>query len=125
MQESIEYYENKVRKCLEHAGRYTPALDLNIFLLAGALQSVALAYSEISTLTATTETVETSRGKAIRTLPVFKIAREAEENCRKQMKELGLTAEGTRTTSETTPMAELLAAVAGGKGRKVRPGKGG
>lgn len=111
MKKDISYYEDKVKKCLEHAGKYTPALDLNIFILAGALQSLAIALDDISKLKSACITIQTARGEVKRADPTFKIAREAEENCRKHMIAIGLDADGTRGKSDADPLAELMGGV--------------
>lgn len=123
MPKAVKDYEKLIKKCLDHAGRYTPALDLNILILAGALQSLEMAQADIADLDSTFVEVETQSGKSLRPHPAFKVAREAEENCRKQMAELGLTAKGTKAEGTQDSIAALRDAIKPGSGKRkiVKP----
>lgn len=121
---SIEAFEKTIRGCLEHAGRYTPALDLNIYALAVTLRTHAMILRQVEGLSATVLTVRTARGEIVRAHPLMAQLREAEASFLKQLKELGLTAEGTRGRSEADPLGGLLSEIRGatkGGGRKVKP----
>lgn len=108
METTIDHYADRVRQCLQAAGKYSAALELNIFVLAGSLQSLALALAEIATLDKVTLEEKTARGSLTHVHPAFRIRMEAEESCRKQMKELGLTAIGVRQIVDRDPMTEML-----------------
>lgn len=106
----IEYYQESVRRWLEAAGHYTCALDGNVFVLAGTIARYAKALNETSELT--TVSVTGPNG-AMQQHPAFKMQRECEESILKQLKELGLTAAGTKTKVERDPAVDLINEVFG------------
>lgn len=120
METNIEHYADRVRQCLKAAGKYSEALELNIFVLAGSLQSLALALAEIATLEKVTLEEKTARGSLTHVHPAFRIRMEAEESCRKQMKDLGLTAIGVRTIVDKDPMVEMLGDLKGAISKSKR-----
>lgn len=111
MAKTVNDYEKLIKKCLDYAGKYTPALDLNILILAGALQSLEMAIKDIAALDSSFITIGTKNGVVYRQHPAFRVAREAEENCRKQMAELGLTAKGTQADGALDSIAALRDAI--------------
>lgn len=103
-----------------HAGNYTPALDINIHIMAGTLLCYDLAMDEICTLDKATITETTARGSYSHAHPAFDVRTKAEDQLRKQMKELGLTAMGTRARVEEDPLLEVVAAVKDVKQKSTR-----
>lgn len=82
-------YIKRVRRALEAARRYTPALDIQITALASALMSLDIADHDIACLN------EWDRycGNTLKEHPAFKIQRNMLENVTRQMRALGLTAD--------------------------------
>ena len=118
MESDIAYYQQRIKECLEASGRYTRALDLNILVLASSLRRLSIAINETEALAAETVSVKSPNG-ALQQHPAFKAQREAEETILRQLKELGLTADGTRQNVERDPTADLLAEVIGSKRTKI------
>ena len=121
---SVSTYEKLIKKCLEHAGRYTPALDLNIYALASTLRTHELIMRQVDGLRVTVLELTTARGKNVRAHPLLGQLRDAEASVLRQLRELGLTAEGTRGRVEADPLAGLLAGMRGattGRGKVVSP----
>lgn len=111
MAKSVETFEKTIKKCLEHAGRYTPALDLNIYALAATLRTHALIMKQVQALKSTVVEMHTARGSVVRAHPLVAQLRDAEASMLRQLKELGLTAEGTRGRTEGDPLAGMLDAM--------------
>lgn len=124
MPKSVSDYEKLIKNCLDHAGKYSPALDLNILILAGALVSLEIAMRDIEHLDSSLIVVETKHGVTYHQHPAFSVARAAEENCRKQMVELGLTAKGTQsegTLDSITALRQAIKPKAGAKRKVIKP----
>lgn len=104
------YYQSEIRRWLEAAAHYTAALEGNVFVLAGTFSRYAKALNETEAL----ENVSvTGPNGAMQQHPAFKMQRECEESILKQLKELGLTATGTRGKVERDPAVELIEEVTG------------
>ncbi len=112
----IEYYKEQIRGWLRAAGHYTSALEGNIFVLAGTMARYAKALNE----TAEMDFVSfKSPNGALQQHPAYKMQRECEESILKQLKELRLTSEGTRSTVERDPAVELIQDVFGSRRPRI------
>lgn len=120
---SVSTYENKIKKCLEEAGRYCPALSLNIYMLACAFETHAAIMKKFAGLKSTVAEVKTRTGTIYRDHPLINQLRAAEVSILKQLKELGLTAEGTRGRAKGDALADLLETVRGETRKRRRPVK--
>ena len=92
MAKSIETYREAVISALRSAGAYSDGLGGQIEALATALRTLDLANADIDGLETTTVMEVTRYGNKIAPHPVFKIARDAQDQITRQMKALGLTA---------------------------------
>lgn len=117
---SIKEYITDIEKALKSAGRYSKGVNMQIYSLASAMRNLDLANSEIDTLDVTTVLEETRYGQKLAPHPVFKIAKEAQDQITRQMKALGLTVEELTGTDEADPLIELTKKVkTAGSRRKV------
>lgn len=116
LETGIKYYERKVRQWLTAAGHYSEALDGNVFVLAGTLSRYAKALNETEEMVK----VSVSSKGALQQHPAYKMQRDCEESILKQLKELRLTAEGTRDKVRADPLVDLMAEVHGKGGAKPK-----
>lgn len=116
MKTDIDHFQARITACLEAAGRYTSALDLNILVLASSFRRLAIAINETEGLKESKISFATPNG-ALQQHPAFKAQREAEETILKQLKELNLTADGTTSNVERDPAVELMKEVIGQPGQ--------
>lgn len=105
MEDILEKCVENIKERLRLAGRYTSALDTNITVAAGTLYRYTRALDEVKGLKSLT--VTTPNG-ALQQHPALKCMEGAEKSILNQLKELGLTAEGTRNTVEGDPLSELV-----------------
>lgn len=120
---NYEYHRKRIRKALDAAGLYTPALELNIDVLAGSLVCHDLCMRDLEGLESACIVEETKYGTNTHAHPVFAVLRNNEDQIRKQMTELGLNMKGTRAKTEDDAVLDLAAAVYSeiSSGKTVRP----
>ena len=97
MGKNVSDYKIEITKALKAVGKYSRGLDIQITSLAGALCTLNKANAEIDALE--TDTLAPH--------PVFKIQKDAQDSVTRQMKALGLTAEGLIGVDDDDPLIDL------------------
>ncbi|MCM1029743.1 MAG: hypothetical protein NC342_08865 [Pseudoflavonifractor sp.] len=96
-------FQETVRSALREVGRYTPALEIQVMTLASTLLTLATVTDDIRRLKAS----ERWCGDTLKAHPAFAVQRYAWDSVTRQMKSLGLTAEGVSGEVEGDPLADL------------------
>lgn len=106
---------------MKNAGRHSKSLDLQVFSLASAWQTLDMANRDIAGLESTTVLELTRYGEKLAPHPVFKIQRDALDSITRQMKALGLTAEELMGMDEHDPLIDVTASMRKelGKGDRI------
>lgn len=107
MVKNIEDYQKEAVRALKAHGTYSKGLDMQIRSLASAMRTLDLANVQIDSLEETTVWETTRYGQKLAPHPVFKIARDAQDQITRQLKALGLTAEELSGSDDTDPLIEL------------------
>lgn len=108
MSESVKYFEDKITEILQNSGRYSPSLELNIWLAANALTRYSIANRELYDEGHVTITTDTKNGISTTSHPAARIAAEAEDKILKMFKQLGMTFQDFREITEGDPTADLV-----------------
>lgn len=119
--ETPEEWEEVIWDCLDAAGRRSRALTLNVKVLAVALWRLSVSVRETSRLDAVSLT---GPNGAMQQHPAFKLQTDTEASILRQLKEMGLTAEGTaERLEENDRLLDLLRTVGGAPAtkKKVKP----
>lgn len=98
------YWEDRVKGCLVAAGRYSAALDVNIFILASALGRYVRLNNEMEDETC----MLTSPNGACQQHPIMKLIISTEDVILKQMKLIGLSSDVTTTSVDADPLMDLF-----------------
>lgn len=104
---TANYWESKIRECLTTAGRYSSALDINIFMLANSLVRYLDLIDEMRDQNYTL----VGENGAAQQHPGAKLLISTEDIILKQMKVLDLTSEGAVGHIDDDPMAGLVSDV--------------
>ena len=107
MAKSVENYKKEIKKALRANGTYSSGLDIQITSLASAMRNLEMANDQIDGLDETTVTESTRYGSKLAPHPVFKIAKEAQDQITRQMKALGLTAAELSGASDDDPLTDM------------------
>lgn len=105
MKDEVRKYFDRLVVCLKLCGRYTEALDVTLEVLAAALYRHDQAVSD--TIGLDQLTVPCPNG-GLQLHPAYKVQIDTEEKILKYLKELGLTAEGTRERTERDNVSDML-----------------
>ena len=89
MAKTVSEYTKEITKMLKANKTYSRGLDMQILSLASAMRNLEMANDQIDGLTETTVWETTRYGEKLAPHPVFKIAKEAQEQVTRQMKESG------------------------------------
>lgn len=103
---SVKQLQKSIENCVREAGTYSPALALNYYMLAAALYRYQLCLSEVEQAA---EVTVTATNGAMQQHPAAKMMIDTETSILRQLKELGLNAEGTRGNTEGDPITALIA----------------
>lgn len=118
--DTIQQYQEMIRKALRNAGRYSESLELQIYTLASTLLTLSIVTSDISKL----KKGERWCGDTRKVHPAFNVQRYAWDSVTRQLKALGLHTEQLGAEVEGDPLAELtqqLIDVGRDNGEIVRP----
>lgn len=97
-----------MRAALKAAGTYSKSLEINISMMAVALQLLAKASREVSNLDGVTVTITQDNGFKRQAMhPAFEVIRSMMDRVIKLMKPLGLTVEMITSDDDVDPMVEL------------------
>ncbi|MBR6989632.1 MAG: P27 family phage terminase small subunit [Bacteroidaceae bacterium] len=108
MDKDLVKYEKKVRAALKAAGTYSKSLEINISMMAVALQLLEKASREVSNLDGVTVTITQDNGFKRQAMhPAFEVIRSMMDRVIKLMKPLGLTVEMITSDDDIDPMVEL------------------
>ena len=108
MDKDLMKYEKKVRAALKAAGTYSKSLEINISMMAVALQLLEKASREVSNLDGVTVTITQDNGFKRQAMhPAFEVIRSMMDRVIKLMKPLGLTVEMITSDDDVDPMVEL------------------
>lgn len=108
MDKDLVKYEKKVRAALKAAGTYSKSLEINISMMAVALQLLEKASREVSNLDGVTVTITQDNGFKRQAMhPAFEVIRSMMDRVIKLMKPLGLTVEMITSDDDVDPMVEL------------------
>lgn len=107
MAKTVNEYVKEITKTLKANKTYSRGLDMQILSLASAMRNLEMANNQIDGLTETTVWETTRYGEKLAPHPVFKIAKEAQEQVTRQMKALGLTVDELAGNTEDDPLADL------------------
>ena len=108
MDKDLVKYEKKVRAALKAAGTYSKSLEINISMMAVALQLLEKASREVSNLDGVTVTITQDNGYKRQAMhPAFEVIRSMMDRVIKLMKPLGLTVEMISSDDDVDPMVEL------------------
>lgn len=108
MGKNVSDYKIEITKALKAVGKYSKGLDIQITSLAGALCTLNKANAEIDALeTVTIKVVSRYGNDTLAPHPVFKIQKDAQDSVTRQMKALGLTAEGLIGVDDDDPLIDL------------------
>ncbi len=108
MGKNVSDYKIEITKALKAVGKYSRGLDIQITSLAGALCTLNKANAEIDALETVTIKVKSHYGNdTLAPHPVFKIQKDAQDSVTRQMKALGLTAEGLIGVDDDDPLIDL------------------
>jgi hypothetical protein len=107
MAKTVSEYTKEITKMLKANNTYSRGLDMQILSLASAMRNLEMANDQIDGLTETTVWETTRYGEKLAPHPVFKIAKEAQEQVTRQMKALGLTVDELAGNTEDDPLADL------------------
>ena len=118
MDKDLVKYEKKVRAALKAAGTYSKSLEINISMMAVALQLLEKASREVSNLDGVTVTITQDNGFKRQAMhPAFEVIRSMMDRVIKLMKPLGLTVEMITSDDDIDPMVELTKKVIDSSGR--------
>ena len=118
MDKDLMKYEKKVRAALKAAGTYSKSLEINISMMAAALQLLEKASREVSDLEGVTVEITQDNGAKRPALhPAFEVIRSMMDRAIKMMKPLGLTVEMISSDDDVDPMVELTKKVIDSSGR--------
>ncbi len=118
MDKDLVKYEKKVRAALKAAGTYSKSLEINISMMAVALQLLEKASREVSNLDGVTVTITQDNGYKRQAMhPAFEVIRSMMDRVIKLMKPLGLTVEMISSDDDVDPMVELTKKVIDSSGR--------
>ena len=108
MGKNVSDYKIEITKALKAVGKYSRGLDIQITSLAGAMCTLNKANAEIDALETVTIKVKSRYGNdTLAPHPVFKIQKDAQDSVTRQMKALGLTAEGLIGVDDDDPLIDL------------------
>lgn len=107
MAKPVKEYVKEITKTLKANGVYSRGLDMQILSLASAMRNLEMSNDQIDSLTETTVWETTRYGEKLAQHPVFKVAKEAQEQITRQMKVLGLTVEALSGGVEDDPLVDL------------------
>ncbi len=101
--DTIQTYQETIREALKNAGRYSKALELQIYTLASTMLTLAIVTKDISKL----KKDDRWCGSTRKVHPAFNVQRYAWDSVTRQLKALGLHTEQLGAEVDGDPLADL------------------
>lgn len=100
----FNYWNNRIIDCLKAAGRYSTALDINIFVLA----SVLIRYVRLNNEMDNEPCMLTGPNGSCQQHPILKLIISTEDVILKQMKLIGLSNDSNTAHVDSDPLLDIL-----------------